>query len=102
MSDTYYYCLLTVNDMQLVNGLQTEKFSIHDTKIYAAYLTDKGLEGGKMLLYLKNKFSIPLNEVRAFAAQPEILLIKGNLITVTREKAEIEKLGGKVRINEIG
>jgi len=101
MSDTYYYCLLSNLDMQLVNGLQTGRFSILDTKIYAVYLIDKGSEGGKILLYLKNKFSLPLNEIKTFASQPEIMFIKGNLITVTKEKTEVEKIGGKVRIEEI-
>ena len=101
-SDRYCYCLLPTRDMQLVNGVQTEMFAIIDTKIYEAYLIDKGIETGKMLLYLKNKFSIPLNEIKNFATQPEILLVKGNLITVTKEKAEIEKIGGKVRIENLG
>lgn len=101
-SDTYYYGLLTNKDMQLVNGLQTDRFSVLDTKIYGAYLIDKGAERAKMLLYLKNKFPIPLNEIKIFAAQPEILLAKGNLIMVSKQKAEAEKMGGKVRIDEIG
>ena len=101
LSDTYYYCLLSNSDMELVNGVQTENFNILDTKVYALYLIDKGTEYAKMLLYLKNRFSIPLNEIKTFAAQPEILLAKGNLVTVTAEKAEVEKIGGKVRIEEI-
>ncbi len=101
-SDTFYYCLLPGGDMERVNGTQTESFNILDTKIYAVYLTDKGTESGKMLLWLKNKFSVPLNEIKAFAAQPEILLAKGNLVTAKAEKAEAEKIGGTVRIEEIG
>jgi hypothetical protein len=87
--------------MQLVNGTQTENFNICDTKIYTLYLTDKGTESGKMLLYLKKKFSIPLNEIKSFVAQSEILLAKSDLITVMKEKAEVEKIGGKVRIEGI-
>lgn len=97
-SDTYTYCVLTSEDMKTLNGISTERYAVIDTKIYAVYLTDKGTENGKVLLYLKNKFSIPLNEIKIFAAQPEILLVKGDLLTVTREKEEVEKIGCKARI----
>jgi len=100
LSDRYCYSLLPKSDMQLVNGIQTAYFNIINTKIYTLYLTDRGSESGKILLYLKNKFAIPLNEIKTFAAQPEILITRGNIVTVSKEKAEIEKIGGKVRIDE--
>lgn len=83
-----------------MNGISTEEFAVTDTKIYAAYLTEKGSDG-KILLYLKNKFSIPLSEIKTFSSHPRILLVKGTLIIVMKEKEEVEKMGGKVELEII-
>lgn len=101
-SDSFCYTILPTTDfvqfdsIELANGS-----SFINAKTYHIYLSDKGDNLPKMMLYLKKLFSIPLNEIKEFCSKEKMLLATGNSITVKNYRKEIEKLGGKIEIEEI-
>lgn len=66
-SDCFHYTILpTVEFMQFDNTELDDCLTIISPKIYNIYLTDKGNELSKIMLYLKKKFSVPLSEIKQF------------------------------------
>ena len=101
-SDCFHYTLLpTVEFMQFDNIELDDCLTIISPKIYNIYLTDKGNELSKIMLYLKKKFSVPLSEIKQFCLRDKILLGIGNSIIVDEYRKEIEELGGKIEVEEV-
>ena len=68
--------------MFIYNTELDDCLTIISPKIYNIYLTDKGNELSKIMLYLKKKFSVPLSEIKQFCLRDKILLGIGNSIIV--------------------
>ena len=101
-SDCFHYAVLpTTEFVQFDNAELEDYLTIISPKIYNIYLADKGKEFPKIMLYLKKKFSVPLNEIKEFCSKDKILLGIGNSIIVDEYRKEIEKLGGKIEAEEI-
>ena len=60
--------------MFIYNTELDDCLTIISPKIYNIYLTDKGNELSKIMLYLKKKFSVPLSEIKQFCLRDKILL----------------------------
>lgn len=102
MSDGFHYAVLpSVEFIEFENICFQNLMTIISPKIYNIYLTDKGSKQSRIMLYLKNKFSIPLNQIKEFCSRDKILLGIGNTVIVNEYRKEIEQLGGKIETEEI-
>ena len=100
-SDCFRYAILPISEfVQFENTELGDYLTIISPKIYNIYLVDKGNEFPKIMLYLKKKFSVPLSEIKEFCSKDKILLGIGNSIIVDEYRKEIEKLGGKIEVEE--
>lgn len=100
-SDCFRYAILPISEfVQFENTELGDYLTIISPKIYNIYLVDKGYEFPKIMLYLKKKFSVPLSEIKEFCSKDKILLGIGNSIIVDEYRKEIEKLGGKIEVEE--
>lgn len=101
-SDCFRYAILPTADFVQFENTELEDYlTIISPNIYNIYITDKGNDFSKIMLYLKKKFSVPLSEIKEFSSKDKILLGIGNSIVVDEYRKEIEKLGGKIEAEEI-
>jgi hypothetical protein len=97
--DEYHYFLMKTEDFRIISELHDSNLKILDTKTYQLYLI--GGYSPKILLYLKNKFAIPLNEIKSFIAKDDILVGSGNRNFIMHHEKLIHDMGGQTRILEI-
>lgn len=101
-SDSFLYTVLPTTDFVRIENAELESnVVVISPKIYNIFLTDKGNELSKIMLYLKRKFAVPLNEIKEFCSKEKILLGIGNSIIVKKYRDEIEELGGKIEVEEL-
>lgn len=86
--------------MFIYNTELDDCLTIISPKIYNIYLTDKGNELFKIMLYLKRNFLFRY-EIKQFCLRDKILLGIGNSIIVDEYRKEIEELGGKIEVEEV-
>jgi hypothetical protein len=97
--DEYHYFVMETNNFQKLLELQDTTLKIVDTKTYQLYLT--GGFSAKIVVYLKNKFAIPLNEIKAFIAKGDILMETGNRNFIAHHQQLIHDMGGETLIQEM-
>lgn len=100
-SDCFNYTILPTTDFLIFDGLEfTNGSYLVNAKTYNIYLTDKGDNISKVMLYLKKLFTVPLSEIKEFYSREKIFLAVGNIITVKKFRKEIEELGGRIEVEE--
>ena len=98
--DAYYFFVIPKTDFEQIINIKEDGLIILDTNIYDIYITEIGENTTKIMIYLKNKFNIPLLEIRSFIQQDEILIATGNLAIMNFAKDEAESLGAKTEIRK--
>lgn len=101
--DYYNYIVLPVEDFTKIHGLSSQNqngFSVDDARMYSLYLTDKGLQGAKVMLYIKNRLSIPLTQIKIYFLQENILVSVGTLHQLLQIQNYLKTLGAKSKIIE--
>ena len=68
-------------------------------KVFEIYLLTKKIDT-KIMLYLKNKLKIGLNEIKETIKQQKVLIKTGNENAIKSVEAEINELGGEIEIIE--
>lgn len=90
--DCYYYFVLPKKGFDEIVNMEGEGFTILDTNVYEIYLKGAEAPSSKLMLYLKNKFNIPLGEVKTFLQQDKILIDTGTLSDIKNVKLELESM----------
>jgi hypothetical protein len=94
--DAYYFFILPLKEYEKIK----EHDKVSDTKLYELYLLSNKINT-KILIYVKNKFDLKLNEVKDFMKADKILIVAGDKGTIEKKKIEIEEMGGETIIKEI-
>ncbi|TDO23808.1 DUF6630 family protein [Pedobacter duraquae] len=97
--DEYHYFVMEKIKFQRLLELQDSALNVIDTKTYQLYLI--GGYTAKIILYLKNKFAIPLNEIKTFIANGDVLVETGNRNFIAYHQKLIGELGGESRIQTL-
>lgn len=101
-SDCFCYTVMPTTDFAQFDNIELgSNVMLISPKVYNIYLTNKGNDIAKIMLYLKTKFSIPLSEIKDFCSKEKILLGIGNSTIANKYRNEIEELGGKIELEEI-
>ena len=98
--DEFNFFVLNKTDFEQIVNIKGDDFVILDTNIYDIYITEVGENTSKVMMYLKNKFNIPLSEIKSFIEQDKILIATGNLAIMDFAKNEVESLGAKTEIKK--
>lgn len=98
--DSFYFFVLPNTDFKQIENTKGNDFVILDTSIYDIYISEIGANASKVMMYLKNKFQIPLSEIKSFIQQDKILIATGNMAIMNVAKYEIENLGAKAEIQK--
>ncbi len=98
--DEYHYTILPKAEIKRALELQNSYFQTYDSKLYEIKITELGNEKPKVMKYLKNKFSIPLNEIQKFANDLPISLGCSNILSIRLIEEEIKNLNCKYEIIE--
>lgn len=72
----------------------------YDSKLYEIMITELNGKNSKLMLYLKNKFSISLSEIKVFTNNLPIYLGCGNILNIRLIEKEISELNCKYEIKE--
>ena len=95
-NDSYYYFVISNENYDKVKHL---KNMFLDMKTYEMYLLTKTMNS-KIMLYLKNKFNVKLDEIKNFINQEKILILTGNDKQIKYEQEKINEIGGEINIFE--
>ncbi len=99
--DEYHYTILPKVDIKNALQLSGKDFQTLDSKIYEIYVNDTGENKSKLMLYLKKKNNINLNDIKEYILNTPILVEKGNIIKIKETEKELNKIGCEYSINEI-
>ena len=94
--DAYYYFVLPQNEFSKINDYDI----VGDTKLFELYLIPNNTNT-KLLIYIKKKFDLKINDIKDFMNKDRILIQTGDKILIKYKKKEIEELGGKLIIEEM-
>ena len=95
-NDSYYYFLISNENYDKVKHMEN---IFLDMKTYEMYLLTKTMNS-KIMLYLKNKFNVKLEEIKDFVKQEKILVLTGNDKQIKYELEKINKIGGEINVIE--
>ncbi len=98
--DEYHYTILPKSEIKKGLRLKNSYFQTYDSKLYEIKITKLGNEKSKMMKYLKNKFSIPLNEIQKFTNDLPINLGCNNILNIRLIEEEIKNLNCEYEITE--
>ena len=82
--------------------LEKDNEKLLDKKLYKVYMKVDSELNTKLLLYIKNKFKLPLNKIKEFVKNNEkMLLLETKYVSnIEYTKNEIEKIGGIIIVEE--
>ena len=97
----YYFIISNENfaKIDFTNELFKEVKEFGDIKEYELYLLTKTMNL-KLKGYLRNKFTLRLNEINDFVKKEKILIATGNKVEIEYDENEIKELGGEIKIIE--
>jgi hypothetical protein len=110
MDETIY-----INDLGAIGSLPMKKEAdnifklmeednekLPEKKLYKVYMKVDSELNTKLLLYIKNKFKLPLNKIKEFVKNNEkMLLLETEYVSnIEYTKNEIEKIGGIIIVEE--
>ncbi len=98
--DEYHYTILPKSEIKKGLELKNSYFQTYDSKLYEIKITKLGNEKSKVMKYLKNKFSIPLNEIQKFTNNLPINLGCNNILNIRLIEEEMKNLNCEYEITE--
>ncbi len=98
--DEYHYTILPIEEIELGLELGNSNFQTYDSKLYEIMIMGLGNEKSKLMRYLRNKFSLSLNEIKEFTNKLPISLGCGNILNIKLIEDEIKELNCKYEIVE--
>ena len=93
-NDAYYYFVISNENYDNVKHI---KNLFNDMNTYEMYLLTKTMNT-KIMIYIKNKFNLKLDEVKEFIKQEKILILTGTDKQIKYEQKMIDNYGGEIVI----
>lgn len=98
--DEYHYTILPSKEINVGLEINDKEFKTYDSKLYEISVIQKPENPSKLMLYLKNKFSLPLNKIREFTENLPIIIECGNILKIKSIEKELKNLDCEYSIIE--